>query len=173
MSNYSKKLQDPRWQKKRLEILDRDGFTCQMCMNDKEQLVVHHKRYLKGCEPWEYEPAYLITLCNSCHEKYHAKSDNTHAEPAFPTGRDYEGLTKEEEEFYWLEYVRANLKRNYEGLENGDQELFVGFKLFYARMNDLGFPSRSIHRLHAMRKKWRGLSDTQLLDFRKPIQPPL
>ena len=26
MSDYAHKLKDPRWQKKRLEIMDRDGF---------------------------------------------------------------------------------------------------------------------------------------------------
>ena len=28
---YSEKLKDPRWQKKRLEILERDNFRCQYC----------------------------------------------------------------------------------------------------------------------------------------------
>lgn len=30
-SDYSQKLLDPRWQRKRLEILQRDDFTCQVC----------------------------------------------------------------------------------------------------------------------------------------------
>lgn len=28
---YAKKLMDPRWQKKRLEIFKRDGWKCQNC----------------------------------------------------------------------------------------------------------------------------------------------
>lgn len=33
---YSQKLRDPRWQKKRLEILERDSFTCQHCHDHSE-----------------------------------------------------------------------------------------------------------------------------------------
>jgi hypothetical protein len=75
MSSYSEKLQHPKWQKKRLEILDRDGFKCQLCMNENEQLVVHHKKYVKGKEPWDYDADHLITLCKSCHDKHHGKKE--------------------------------------------------------------------------------------------------
>jgi hypothetical protein len=64
---YSKKLQDPRWQKKRLEILERDDFKCQNCSDTKNTLHVHHKIY--SGEPWETESKYLITLCEDCHSK--------------------------------------------------------------------------------------------------------
>lgn len=66
---YSKKLLDPRWQKKRLEILQRDKFTCTLCGNDRETLHVHHKYYESGYEPWDYEKDTLITLCSTCHEE--------------------------------------------------------------------------------------------------------
>ena len=65
---YSEKLKDPRWQKKRLEILNRDKFTCQNCGDETKTLHVHHKLYIHGCEPWDYEDKYLLTLCYSCHE---------------------------------------------------------------------------------------------------------
>jgi 5-methylcytosine-specific restriction endonuclease McrA/ribosomal protein S27AE len=32
---------------------------------------VHHKRYIKGRNPWEYNNEDLITLCNWCHWKLH------------------------------------------------------------------------------------------------------
>lgn len=67
-TTYQKKLLDPRWQKKRLEILQRDGFTCQKCYDDTNTLHVHHRRYLTGKEPWDYEDRLLITLCKDCHE---------------------------------------------------------------------------------------------------------
>jgi hypothetical protein len=65
---YSDKLRDPRWQKKRLEIFERDGFACQSCGDNTEMLCVHHLYYEKGKEPWEYENEALLTLCNPCHE---------------------------------------------------------------------------------------------------------
>jgi 5-methylcytosine-specific restriction endonuclease McrA len=47
---YSEKLKDPRWQKKRLEILSGDDFTYQYCGNTEETLHVHH--YVYTGEPW-------------------------------------------------------------------------------------------------------------------------
>jgi len=69
MISYEKKLTDPRWQRKRLEILDRDFWTCQFCSDTKTQLDVHHKEYIKGLEPWEYLNDLLITVCNPCHQE--------------------------------------------------------------------------------------------------------
>ena len=63
---YSQKLKDPRWQKKRLEILNRDEFTCQICKDTKTELHVHHVEY-KG-EPWQQDNDKLVTLCKHCHE---------------------------------------------------------------------------------------------------------
>lgn len=67
-SKYSEKLRDPRWQKKRLEVMQRDQFTCQRCSNNESTLNVHHKYYKAGADPWEYELDSLVTLCESCHE---------------------------------------------------------------------------------------------------------
>lgn len=67
-SNYSEKLKDPRWQKKRLEILERDEWTCQKCFDSESTLVVHHRRYLVNTEPWDYPDDLLVTLCEDCHE---------------------------------------------------------------------------------------------------------
>ena len=64
---YSDKLKDPRWQKKRLEILERDKWICQSCGDDKSTLHVHHRRYFPGKDPWDYEDRLLVALCESCH----------------------------------------------------------------------------------------------------------
>ena len=66
-SNYSKKLRDPRWQKKRLEIMERDEFSCRMCGDNSSTLNVHHC-YYDNKEPWAYESSSLITLCEECHK---------------------------------------------------------------------------------------------------------
>lgn len=71
MSTYSEKLKDPRWQKKRLEIFQRDQFTCQECSDTKSTLHAHHIYYEPASEPWEYFNEALITLCASCHEIEH------------------------------------------------------------------------------------------------------
>lgn len=69
MSTYSEKLNNPRWFSKRAHILSRDNFKCKICNNESsDQLEVHHKYYLRGKEPWEYENNALITLCKVCHE---------------------------------------------------------------------------------------------------------
>lgn len=64
--SYAEKLKDPRWQKKRLKILERDDFTCQNCADKTKTLHVHHLKY--DGEPWEIDSHYLVTLCESCHK---------------------------------------------------------------------------------------------------------
>jgi hypothetical protein len=68
MKTYSEKLKDPRWQKKRLCVMQRDGFKCRDCGGEKKTLNVHHCMYQRG-EPWETEDAFLLTLCEGCHEQ--------------------------------------------------------------------------------------------------------
>jgi len=63
---YSQKLRDPRWQKKRLSIFERDGWRCKFCNATDKNLQVHHIVYKKS-DPWDY-PDYLYqTLCEDCH----------------------------------------------------------------------------------------------------------
>jgi hypothetical protein len=71
---YSEKLKDPRWQKKRLEVLQRDGFTCCDCSDTKKTLHVHHKSYSKGRDPWDYPDDNFSTLCEDCHKSRHNKA---------------------------------------------------------------------------------------------------
>lgn len=66
---YSEKLRDPRWQRKRLEVMERDEFTCINCKCKDKTLNVHHWYYSKGAAPWEYENSALSCLCEECHEK--------------------------------------------------------------------------------------------------------
>jgi hypothetical protein len=72
MSNfYIDQLNDPRWQKKRLEIMQRDNFTCQLCKSATRTLHVHHNYYSQGKLPWEYPDSCYRTLCFECHELLH------------------------------------------------------------------------------------------------------
>ncbi len=65
---YRQKLLDPRWQKKRLQILERDDWTCQICYDTESTLHVHHRLYIAGADPWDYPAEYLVVLCEGCHE---------------------------------------------------------------------------------------------------------
>lgn len=61
----------PEWQRKRLEIMERDGFQCVDCGAKESTLNVHHSYYEKGRKPWEYPAHSLNTLCESCHKARH------------------------------------------------------------------------------------------------------
>ena len=65
--NYSEQFKDPRWQKKRLEVLERDNWKCQMCSATEKTLHVHHHLYIKGRKIWEYDNRMLVSLCEECH----------------------------------------------------------------------------------------------------------
>ena len=69
---YIEKFKDPRWQKKRLQILERDNWVCQSCGDDISMLIVHHLSYDDEAEgPWDYPDLLLITLCQECHFSAH------------------------------------------------------------------------------------------------------
>lgn len=73
MTAYSELLRDPRWQRTRLEIMERENFTCQECGAADKTLNVHHTYYAKGRAPWEYELESLHCLCENCHAARHAR----------------------------------------------------------------------------------------------------
>ncbi len=73
MSQYSDQYRHPNWQKKRLEVLNEKGFSCELCGDDHELLHVHHKRYLKDKKIWEYTNSDFIVACHSCHDDIHVE----------------------------------------------------------------------------------------------------
>lgn len=77
--SYKDQLRKPEWQKKRLEIMQRDNFTCQICLDTEETLQVHHKSYDKDKKAWEYGNDRLVTLCETCHKELteHIKKHGT------------------------------------------------------------------------------------------------
>ena len=62
---YSEKLKHPKWQRRRLEIMSRDNFTCKICGDTETPFNVHHLSY--SGEPWDAPEEQLITLCVDCH----------------------------------------------------------------------------------------------------------
>ena len=68
---YQRKLAHPDWQKKRLEVMERDNFRCQnnLCLATDKELHIHHIYYLPNTNPQDYPMDAYITMCHECHEK--------------------------------------------------------------------------------------------------------
>lgn len=62
---YSEELKSPKWQRKRLEVLNRDNFKCCLCGDTETELHVHHLKY--NGKPYESDLDDLETLCWVCH----------------------------------------------------------------------------------------------------------
>lgn len=74
MSNqYSDSLKNGNWQKRRVDILQRDNFKCTIC-GSNELLDIHHVDYIEGFKAWEYPNDMFKTLCRKCHEKEQPRS---------------------------------------------------------------------------------------------------
>lgn len=74
-SSYGDQLKHPNWQRRRLEVLSLADFSCQNCGEKETTLHVHHKRYVKGRQVWEYEDHELEVLCEPCHADRHYDID--------------------------------------------------------------------------------------------------
>jgi len=72
---YTEKLRDPRWQRRRLEVMQNAGFACERCNADDVILNVHHIVYRRGAEPWDYDDDDLACLCEDCHDREHRAID--------------------------------------------------------------------------------------------------
>src|SRR5690349_11077196 len=81
---YKQKLADPRWQRKRLQVLEARDWKCEDCGDSKSELHVHHKRYKRGKQPWEYPLDNFSALCWRCHEKRHSPVPTPAPEPCKP-----------------------------------------------------------------------------------------
>jgi hypothetical protein len=68
--SFKEQYQHPNWQKKRLEIMQRDEFKCMICGDKNKMLHIHHNTY-DGKYIWDCNSKSMITLCLSCHELYH------------------------------------------------------------------------------------------------------
>ena len=106
-------LKDPRWQKKRLEVMERDGWKCSNCGDKESQLQVHHRYYIYGRFPWEYPGFCFQTLCRECHEINHEDTEisriqNTSVLEDWEVGLDYYG---ESIFFFFTQSVEASLNK--------------------------------------------------------------
>lgn len=74
---YQEKLQDQRWLDFRREVLENGGYQCSSCRRPERDVVLqaHHKFYVWGREPWDYDVWDMDCLCENCHRKTHGKPD--------------------------------------------------------------------------------------------------
>lgn len=73
--SYAEDIKHPRWQERRLRVLEGAGFSCQRCGSNERQLHAHHKVYLRGHRLWDYPDAPLECLCDKCHDLAHAHKE--------------------------------------------------------------------------------------------------
>jgi hypothetical protein len=73
--SWAEQCKDPRWQKKRLEIMERSVFECDNCGDKETTLNVHHTYYDKGLSAWEYPDESLKCYCEKCHEREHDRDN--------------------------------------------------------------------------------------------------
>lgn len=66
--SYAEKLRDPRWQRRRLEIFQRDNWKCQLCSRTDLELHLHHL-YRTTEDPWDEPDLHLLTVCQLCHDQ--------------------------------------------------------------------------------------------------------
>ena len=72
---FKEQIKHPKWQKKRLDILERDEYICQNCHVDDETLHVHHFTYKSNTNLWDYDNNNLITFCERCHKDWHTVNE--------------------------------------------------------------------------------------------------
>lgn len=82
MKTYNEKLKRPEWrafrdayeERIKRDVFGGDDAKCMAC-GSSGPFQVHHLRYYRGWEPWEYEDEDLSLLCGPCHERIHAVAD--------------------------------------------------------------------------------------------------
>ncbi len=80
-NSYFEKLKHPKWQEKRLRIMERAGFVCEWCGSAENELHVHHG-YYERLDPWDYPDETLYCLCDKCHQEAQTQKLTVHKEIA-------------------------------------------------------------------------------------------
>ena len=72
--SFMNEYKDSRWEKKRVVILKRDLYTCQICKRygkNTEAKTVHHIFPIEFYPDYKYCNWNLISLCSKCHNSMH------------------------------------------------------------------------------------------------------
>ena len=68
------------WKKKRLYILKRDKYLCQICKRygrNTEAVIVHHIEELSEAPELKLKNTNLVSVCRKCHNMIHKKENNS------------------------------------------------------------------------------------------------
>lgn len=84
LSDRKRFYKSRKWQRKRIDILQRDNYECQWCKQQGKvvskydtTLIVHHVTELKDRPDLKMEDSNLITVCFNCHEIHHERIFNS------------------------------------------------------------------------------------------------
>jgi len=55
--------------------MEKAEFKCQRCEGETKELNVHHVKYRKGADVWDYPDDQLVCLCERCHTETHEALD--------------------------------------------------------------------------------------------------
>jgi 5-methylcytosine-specific restriction endonuclease McrA len=69
---YAERRRTREWAILKKQIHRRDGYRCRLCGRDDTELHVHHCTYANYAEERLED---LITLCGTCHQRFHILSD--------------------------------------------------------------------------------------------------
>lgn len=66
---------DKKWAIFRERVIELDGGVCIVCGRRRPEVVlqVHHKQYISGRKPWQYDYSDCETLCRGCHAREHGE----------------------------------------------------------------------------------------------------
>jgi len=65
-TTYAAKLKDPRWKRKRRDLIIAAGCACEECGDKESRLQIHHKYHDHSLAPWEYPHKAMCVLCSGC-----------------------------------------------------------------------------------------------------------
>ena len=145
--DYSEQRQDPRWQMRRLKIMERDGAKCRDCNDGTKMLNVHHRYYVSGRMVWEYPDFCLVTLCEKCHKDRH---DIDRTEPDAPPWAKYDeweavanaliGPEADSPGALWDAYCAASMMMKDHGIPHSDITAAIVEGLCRLWVNKVGVP---------------------------------
>lgn len=109
---FKDQYKHPKWQKKRLEILERDNYTCLDCGDTEKQLHVHHGYYERDKNLWDYENRTLWCLCEDCHKEWDKTKRKIHKMIAYMNLSDAKHIWEVIRSLAVIQF--QNVKRNYD-----------------------------------------------------------
>jgi len=165
--SYADQLRDPRWQKRRLEVLERANWTCERCSDTENTLHVHHGYYERGLAPWEYPHETLYCLCETCHEVVQVQLREIHRRL---------GQLQPEQVETLLGYLRGATVRDHAPVEATSLNIAFGLERYWGLLADTWTAAETSQFLQSMVGKsfsaedLERMSDSAFMDNRHGLR---